>query len=156
MKKLSQSKGLRFAAAGVALMAASSLAVPVAGAAKGGNGGKGGQGQVASTPTLVSSSYGLIADGGTYGGTALLSIVDKTTGQALPALSETVRYEGTCSQNGALVGSFGSGTTTDPTLTVTNRSMTWTGGAADCSANLWIVRNGTWSMTATVTYRVAA
>ncbi|MFM7271153.1 MAG: hypothetical protein ACKO2C_05915 [Actinomycetes bacterium] len=151
MKKLSTNKGLRVAVAGVALVAAGSLALPLAGAAKGGTKGQNSGGGT----TLVDSPYGISADGGAVGGFSVISATDKSTGQPLASLNESVGYKGTCTQNGSLVGFWSTGLVTTPSVSIPNKSATWTSGAAVCTAELVVVRNGVAGTTASITYNVA-
>ena len=145
MKKLSNSKGLRVAVAGVALVAAGSLAIPLAGAAKGG-------GKTQTGSTTVLTNYSIKASDAKYGGSSSMAVVDKTTGATLSSLPEEMAIVGTCSANGTNVGWFGTQLSA-PTIQVSFTNPSLSGGAS-CNVDLQVRRNFQWVTTASASFLV--
>mgnify|MGYP003341909211 FL=1 len=147
MKKLSTNKGLRVAVAGVALVAAGSLALPLAGAAKGGT-----KGQTSGGTTLVDSPYALTATDAKFGGTVTITAVDKATGAILNPQPENMTTSGTCYAGGVAVATFSKLLANGQTSFMVSASGLANGAA--CTAYLNIARNGALVPTAIASFNV--
>jgi hypothetical protein len=125
--------------------------VPVALAAKGGNGnGK--------SPNSVSGS------------SLTLEMVADANGDGLPSWGDTVKFSVTnppanpnvellCSQDGAVVYSAQTGyysSTWPLTTDMTLRSTAWSGGAASCTARLYVFSGSTTTTVATLPFTAGA
>lgn len=122
---------------------------------------RGGKSKPGGITQFVTSPYGISAVGGTQGWTdnpSTITITDRLTGLPLASIDGLEQngfgINGQCYQNRVLVGSY-SFIPESVSKSVGNASLEWTSGGANCIANLVIMRDSAWVVTASTTYTVA-